>query len=191
MVAGTHTSTSRRISRAELLRGNLLRRGSSSVSSPFRPPWAVSETEFLDLCSCCDACLKACPTGLLVKSADGTPTVSFKSAECTFCGDCVSSCETGALARPALADADAADAAPWDLAVQISSACLSSQGITCRVCGDRCDARAITFQLALKGRALAVLDDDLCTGCGACVAPCPVDAITIHHSQLNETGGPA
>ena len=156
-----------------------MRRGFKDTPSALRPPWAVSEAEFLDLCSRCDACVKACPTGLLSKSADGTPAVSFKNAECTFCSDCVSSCETGALVQ---------SDTPWDLSAQISTACLSQQGITCRVCGDRCDARAISFQLALKGRALVVLDDDACTGCGACVAPCPVDAITIH--QFNQHSNP-
>ena len=35
-------------------------------------------------------------------------------------------------------------------------------------------------------RGAATVDPETCTGCGACVAPCPVDAIALHHASAME-----
>jgi len=137
-----------------------------------RPPWALRENYFQDICTGCDACIAACPTSILVKARGGYPIVDFGINECTFCGDCVNICKPRALQKKE-------GRSPWDLKASINSSCLSSAGITCRVCGDRCDARAITFKLALSGKATPVIELSLCTGCGACIAPCPVDAVQI------------
>jgi ferredoxin-type protein NapF len=96
----------------------------------------------------------------------GYPTVNF-SRECTFCGDCVSACRPQALLRHAGQPA-------WTLKAIISDLCLPRRGIECRTCGDYCEANAIRFSPRLGGSPLAEIDSDKCTGCGACVAPCPV-----------------
>ncbi len=62
---------------------------------------------------------------------------------------------------------------------QIGDACVEPKGVTCRRCGDECDAGAIRFRLIGRGRAHADLDRDLCTGCGACLPVCPTHAITL------------
>ena len=64
-----------------------------------------------------------------------------------------------------------------NLIVSISDACLSAKGVVCRTCEEQCDPGAISFKLALGGVANAQVDATVCTGCGECIAPCPVDAI--------------
>ena len=92
--------------------------------------------------------------------------------ECTFCSDCVASCQPQALLR-------AEDQPPWSCKAVIGEDCLPRQGVECRVCGDFCDARAIRFPPRLGGSPLPAVDETRCTGCGACVAPCPTAAIAI------------
>jgi len=148
---------------------------------PFRPPWAVSEPLFQETCTTCDACIKVCGEGVLRRGGGGYPEVNFQAAECTFCGECVNVCTPQALLKTEQ-NADA----PWDLKARIAATCLSQNAITCRVCGDRCDARAIRFQLAVGGVADPIIDLSSCTGCGACVEPCPVDAVEIYHNHMEE-----
>jgi ferredoxin-type protein NapF len=85
----------------------------------------------------------------------------------------VTACQPRALLRRS------EDAAPWPYKAQVSDACLPKKGVECRVCGDFCDVRAIRFQPRIGGNPLPDIDPDTCTGCGACVAPCPATAITI------------
>lgn len=156
-----------RITRAQFLSGDW-----GAREMPRRPPWALAEEEFIARCTRCSDCLSACPTGILEKGRGGFPRVNFAKGECTFCGDCVAACKPAALVR-------AEGAAPWRLAAQIGVTCLAHQGVVCRSCGDRCEVRAIRFRLARGGVARPELDGASCTGCGACVAVCPVGAISM------------
>lgn len=137
-----------------------------------RPPWARPEQAFVDACTRCDDCLKACPTGILVPGDGGYPTVDFSRGECTFCGDCTRACASGAL-RPA------DSTTPWLLKAIVGPQCLQLHGSECRVCGDFCEPRAIRFLPQLSGTSQLTIDDTLCTGCGACQAPCPAQAIRL------------
>lgn len=68
---------------------------------------------------------------------------------------------------------------PVTLLARIGDACVEPKGVTCRRCGDECDAGAITFRLVGRGRAQVMLDAGQCTGCGACVSICPTQAISL------------
>ena len=143
------------------------------LSGPvIRPPWAISESDFQELCTGCNACIDRCPTSILKKARGGYPIVVFDNDQCTFCGDCAEVCKPRALRREE-------GNPPWTLVASVNSSCLSSAGVTCRICGDYCDARAIAFKIAVGGKATPVIERSLCTGCGACIAPCPVRAIRI------------
>jgi len=137
----------------------------------FRPPWSLPETLFSESCTRCDACITACPTQLLRRGDGGFPVAEFSAASCTFCGDCARACTSGAIA------ADLTQA-PWAFVVAIAANCLPSRGVECRVCGETCEARAISLKPRRGGPPLPEVDAAACTGCGACLAPCPVGAIS-------------
>jgi len=153
------------VSRRQFLRGEI-----RQARPVLRPPWARDSAHFPELCTRCGDCLRACPAGILRAGDGGFPETHFENGECTFCGDCVSACQPGALLRAV---------APWRLAPAIDDTCLAQRGIVCQVCADQCDARAIRFPPRLDAVAVPVPDPSACTGCGACVAPCPVRAISL------------
>ncbi len=148
-------------------------RGRSRPREQIRPPWARREDEFIDRCTRCNDCLTACPQHILVAGDGGYPTVDFSAGECTFCADCLKACQPQALLR-----ADPEQPA-WPYKAVIGEDCLPRQGVECRVCGDFCDVRAIRFPPRLGGNPLPEIDAEKCTGCGACVAPCPVVAVSV------------
>jgi ferredoxin-type protein NapF len=163
------------IRRSDLLRGAL-----HAKAIPLRPPWAIAEASFADACTRCDDCLTGCPESILVRGRGGFPEIDFRKGACSFCGDCAGACKAGALKR---AEPDS----PWRLKARVSAkSCLSMRGVTCRVCGDRCDSRAIAFTLATGGCASPRVAFSACTGCGACVASCPTDAIEMFHSDRED-----
>jgi ferredoxin-type protein NapF len=79
----------------------------------------------------------------------------------------------------ALTRADAAPESERRPLARIGAACVEPRGVTCRRCGDSCDANAISFRLIGRGRAEARVDEAACTGCGECAPVCPVEAITL------------
>ncbi len=139
-----------------------------------RPPWSLPEKQFIEVCTRCDVCSKACPERILVKGDGGYPRISFANAGCTFCGKCVDVCEPAALVKDWRED-DSVRALPY--LARVTDACVSSKGVTCRSCGDRCDVAAIGFRMRLGGCADVLIDADTCTGCGACLNVCPVKAL--------------
>lgn len=152
-------------------------RGRPRPKAEKRPPWALPEADFIDRCTRCNDCITACPTHVLTVGDGSYPTIDFREGECTFCGDCVTACLPKALVRQ--------DGKPaWMYKALIGEDCLPYQGVECRVCGDFCDARAIRFPPRLGGSPLPEIDADQCTGCGACVGPCPTAAITISLPDL-------
>jgi ferredoxin-type protein NapF len=61
----------------------------------------------------------------------------------------------------------------------ISEACLARAGIVCMSCRDACSEQAIRFLPRRGGAFLPEVAAAACTGCGACLPPCPVGAISL------------
>jgi ferredoxin-type protein NapF len=155
------------VSRRQFMRGDF-----KSRRTPQRPPWALAEELFLAACSFCGECVPVCPTKIVVMVRK-YPEVDFKRGECTFCGACAAACQDGALLRMD------SQTAPWVIKAQIADTCLPHRGVECRICGDYCQVAAIRFSPRPGGPPVAEIDAGSCTGCGACIAPCPAMAISV------------
>lgn len=141
---------------------------SGTLAEALRPPWVVVD-RFLDLCTRCGACVGACPERIVKRGSGGFPELDFQRGECTFCGKCAAACPEPLF--------DIAAPKPWDAAAFISDRCLPRRGVICQSCKDACQAAAIIVAPARV--PIPTVDIDRCTGCGACVAICPVDAIDV------------
>ena len=163
------------ISRMQFLRGDF-----SGHGAPLRPPWALDEETFTRLCTRCNDCIETCPTGLLKKGRGGFPQLEFSHGECLFCGDCATSCKPGALKKNS-------GAPPWTLFAAIDpDVCIAWKGVECRSCFDPCEAHAIQLSPQLGGVSIPTIEIELCSGCGACFAVCPVSAVGIQPAQAEE-----
>ncbi|MCF3653452.1 MAG: 4Fe-4S dicluster domain-containing protein [Aigarchaeota archaeon] len=147
-----------------------------------RPPGAVDERLFLELCTRCGICVKACssegrgtlePCGLLDGvSMMGTPKVNPLRAPCEsrygMCEGrlpCVRSCPTGAL-RWIEPEEIKLGSVSWS-----PDRCIAVLGGECLVCAEVCPAPgAITPR-----NGIPVFHSNRCVGCGRCVYACPAD----------------
>jgi ferredoxin-type protein NapF len=150
-------------------------RGFLPVPPNRSPPWTL-RPELVEKCTRCGNCAAACPGHVIVMTGSGPAELDFVRGECSFCGECARSCPQSLfdLARPIT------------LRARIGDGCLALLGVHCRACSERCDAQAIRFQARLRRPPQPVLDPDLCTGCGACVAPCPVGVVLVSAEEASE-----
>ena len=118
-----------------------------------------------------------------MKGDGGYPELDFSRGGCALCGDCVDSCRAGAFRD---APRDPLDA--WNHRVTLGGSCMALRGVVCRTCGDVCDQRAIRFQMRVGAAAVPLLVLSACTGCGECVAVCPVKAVQVVVPESNHPG---
>ncbi|MFB9353407.1 ferredoxin-type protein NapF [Sneathiella chinensis] len=176
------------VSRRDLLRGRGLRQAPEDVG-PSGPvlPWA-SSTSVLSHCTQCGRCETACGETIIRKDADGFPTVDFTIGPCVFCGACRDACP-----EPVFDTAESEDQRPWALTAQIGEDCLPFRGVQCQTCQDHCDPRAIRFRYTIGSFPRPEIVTEDCTGCGACIAVCPVRCISMTDGRVSvtsESGGP-
>jgi ferredoxin-type protein NapF len=166
-------------SRRALFRGRFSQKG--KVQPVITMPWMLPLETFTDKCTRCSECIDVCPESVLEKGDGGFPTINFQKGECTFCGDCVDACDMPVFKSK--------EEKPWDLvaeivkdasaSVSLDGACMAYQGVMCQSCKDVCDVRAVKLNYSALGMPVPEVNNELCTGCGACVSVCPTSAIKI------------
>ena len=150
-----------------------LLRGRISASMPFRPPWAIDEESFIDLCTRCHECVNQCPQHVIKKGGGGFPEMNFTRAGCDFCERCADVCQSNALQ---IQNEDA-----FNTLVTINQDCFSERGIVCRSCGEVCESRAISFKQVVGGVTHVLMNTSSCNGCGECISLCPANSISLQH----------
>jgi len=132
-----------------------------------RPPWSRSAS-IAAACTGCGTCVTACPQHIIVPDETGRPALDFGGSECSFCGACADICTEPVFDRLLPA---------FHHIASVGVDCFAGRGIVCQSCGDACPESAIRFKARLGGPALPEVAADRCTGCGACIAACPAQAI--------------
>ena len=162
---------------------------SERASRWIRPPFAISEIEFLLACTRCNACIDACPHDVIfpLAASNGadvmnTPALDLLNAACHLCADwpCVTTCETAALQIPNF-EAEPEKELPKDNELDViiplpnlahieiqTSSCLPYNGPECGACAGACPVEG-----ALQWHAeRPSINQQLCTGCALCRQAC-------------------
>jgi ferredoxin-type protein NapG len=144
-----------------------------------RPPGALDEVAFREVCTQCTDCAEACPYKSIRRLGPefgldaGTPAIIPNESPCYLCKDmpCIIACEPRALrwVEPA--------AVAMGTAVVSPNACYLSSGQPCDYCVTRCPLKSDAISITHGG--LPVVNQDGCVGCGVCAYLCPPGAITI------------
>ncbi|CZF79113.1 NAD(P)H-quinone oxidoreductase subunit I, chloroplastic [Grimontia celer] len=144
----------------------------SAAKAKVQPlPWIADRDNFTDQCTRCGECHLVCEEQVIVNGDGGFPSIDFSKGECTFCYACAEQCPEKLFAPET--------EKPWEQVITIKDSCLTFKGVECRSCSDVCDTRAIRFRLTQGQVAQPHLNLQDCTGCGACIAPCPANAIAM------------
>ncbi len=133
-----------------------------------RPPGAVDEKRFMELCHDCDKCMKGCVENILFPAPKnfgdkaGTPIFDPRKRGCFLCTEfhCVTSCPVGALEMPESNKHVRIGTARID-----PSLCLAVRGEACSYCFDFCP---LTGEAITMMGGIPSIDEGKCTGCGLC-----------------------
>jgi len=172
---------------AETVTKHAEQRVSKKASRWIRPPFSLSELEFLLACTRCSDCIEACPHQVIFPLAArlgadvvGTPAMDLLSKGCHLCEDwpCVNACETGALK---LLDIDEPDdtmkrvISPFAKAILDTTECLPYVGPECGACAASCKIDGALIWDCEKPTII----EDKCVGCGMCREACIVEGKAI------------
>ncbi len=153
-------------------RRNFLRGKGSSNPPLFRLPWVTNEQLFIQQCTRCDDCINVCEEKIIVVGSGTYPEINFALGECTFCQKCVEVCQQNFF------NSDKTQPA-WESQLTIKDNCLAKKFVFCQSCRDACEYQAIKFIYSQCAIPEPQINQDLCSGCGACVSLCPSQSIQL------------
>jgi len=151
-----------------------------------RPPFAITEIEFLLACTRCKDCISACPHEVIFPLPSrlgvdvvGTPAMDLINKACHMCEDwpCVEVCEPKALIKEDDAGVKYNGVKLARVSINTET-CLPYQGPECGACESACPVEnALLFDMTKP-----VIKEEHCTGCALCREACIVEpsALNVH-----------
>ena len=144
------------------------------------PPGALSISNLKSNCTTCQACVSACPNGI-IKPATGEygidgllmPVLSFEKHFCGYdCNVCSHVCPNGALVPLSLEDKKLTQIG--QVRFYEEKCIVVTDNTACGACDEHCPTKAITMvPYGDAGLTIPVVDRDICIGCGGCEYVCP------------------
>ncbi|MDR1966074.1 MAG: 4Fe-4S binding protein [Synergistaceae bacterium] len=142
------------------------------------PPGAGAEDEFASRCVACQACVHACPVGIISAVKSPQPRIVYGADYCQFsCVECGKVCPTNAIAR---LDVETKRRTRIALSSLTLSRCLVvAKNQACGACAEVCPTHALVMVPYEGGAGLTVpnFDKEYCIGCGACFCVCPAEPV--------------
>lgn len=157
-------------------------------SVPLTPPGSSGVKDFYRRCTACQLCITACPNEVLRPSLKAErlmqPEMSFEKGfcrpECTLCS---SLCPSGAIRKISREEKTGYHVGTARIDREL---CLASQGTHCGNCARNCPTGAMKMVRPEDGgRMIPVVNEELCTGCGACEYLCPVHAASVEGKKIH------
>jgi len=150
-------------------------------STPLRPPGALPEGEFLNVCIACQECIRVCPThGLQAAflqtglSRLGMPVLVPRLGGCSLGVSCNHLCKQ-VCPVDAILPVQQKELKIGTARVDHSLCLAWDQGVKCLVCVEACQYKA-----AIPHQGKITVDSNKCVGCGFCESGCPVPGSAIH-----------
>ena len=156
-------------------------------ATPIIPPGASGLRAFTERCSGCQLCVAACPNQVLSAFDHGAgmlqAALSFERGYCRVnCVTCSTLCPTGAIRPITAAEKSATQVGR---AIADAKLCIiSTDKVECTACSKICPTGAAAL-VGQKGSRRLAVDQERCTGCGACEYVCPVRPLAAIHVEGN------
>jgi ferredoxin len=146
-----------------------------------RPPGALPEADFLNVCIACQECIRVCPThGLQASflqtglSGIGMPVLVPRLGGCSLGLSCNQLCQQ-VCPVDAIQPVKQQELKIGTARVDHSSCLAWDQGAKCLVCVEACQ-----YHAAVPYQGRVTIDVNKCVGCGFCESGCPVPGSAIH-----------
>jgi len=152
-----------------------------------RPPGAVAEKVFMELCIRCARCIEVCPydsikrADLFEKLQIGTPYIFAEEKACYLCMKCPEVCPTGALNNNLFepekvnigkAVLNQQECLNFQYFKEEETGKITGKAQICSTCYNVCP---FTDEAIVMEKYILPVVTEKCVGCGICVEKCPVE----------------
>lgn len=147
---------------------------SEGKEPPILPPGALDARLSASACLHCQACVTACPAGIVRFKDAPYPELDYDAGYCQYnCTACGDVCPTGAI-RPLGSQKQRTRVALSSLLLERCLVAEKKQA--CGACAEVCPTHAIHMPSYEEAGGLPepIFDEAYCIGCGACYYACPV-----------------
>jgi ferredoxin len=163
--------------------------GTGGAQFPVLPPGALSERHYSARCVGCQACVAACPVGIITTRNSLRPALDYTNAGCQYnCVECGRVCPTGAIRRLDEEEKHRTRIALSSL--DFERCVVNTKRESCGACAEVCPTGAITMvaygESGVPWLTRPVFDERYCIGCGLCFAACPAEPRALRIEGVRE-----